>query len=224
MSTKASRSSKHHSKKKSGCCCATVISSDDINPNGFVIDEPGVYTLTEDVVFRSKTAGAVAIVIDADNVTLNLCEKTLSQRNSTSGTIGVLVNARENVVIENGSIRGFKLFGVRVNAETSYLTLQNLTVLENGVDNPALAIIGGGIVITSGLPSAITHDIVIKNVTSSGNILAGLILSGVRNVDVLDSRFNNNTSATTGYGTNAWGVLATAFTLVSLPLFFLVPT
>lgn len=223
VSSQANRSSssKHqskqktcgHTKPKSDCCTAKVITSDDINPHGFVIDEPGVYRLEDDVVFHSKRTGAVAIVIDANNVTLDLCEKTLQQKNSTSGTIGILVNARENVVVENGTVKGFTMFGIRANAETSYLTLQSLTVLENGTNDPGSLLLSAGIVINSGVPSAVSHDIAIRNVTSSGNVFAGLVLSGVRNVDVLESRFNNNSSATTGYGTNAFGIVATSFYL-----------
>lgn len=205
--------SSHHHFKKSNCCEATVISSYDINPNGYVIDEPGVYRLKESTVFHSKTPGAIAIFIDSDNVTLDLCENTLLQKNETTGTIGVAVNGRENVVVENGCIQGFKKFGVHVTPQSSYVTLQQLNVLENGTNNPSGKTISGGISITSGLPSSITHDIFIKNVTSSGNFFAGLLLSGVTDVDVLQSRFNNNTSATTNFGINSWGILATAFLL-----------
>lgn len=53
VSKKAARSSAHRSKQVSSPCgCVTLISSSDINPNGYVITEPGIYKLGSNAVFK----------------------------------------------------------------------------------------------------------------------------------------------------------------------------
>lgn len=202
---------KKHKKSECGTCgCARGITRRDIRRGGFVIDRPGTYRLEENIDFSPRETGAVAIVIDSDDVILDLCNHSLRLDTSLADTTGILINGRRNVVVENGTVSDFTAFGIRANPGVSTLTLRNLDVLRNGLNDPATLPITAGIAIVSGTVDGQIHDVLIIDVNSSENVLAGLILSGVDNVDVIHSRFNRNTTAVTGFGTNSWGVLATA--------------
>lgn len=212
---------KHHRKRKCGDCgCARPITARDIR-RGFVIDRPGTYRLEENVEFFPG-GNLNAIVIDADNVVLDLCNHVLSLGNEAPGVNGILVNGRDNVVIENGTVTDFSLFGIRATSGTSFLTIRNVDVLRNGVNDPTALTISGGIVLTSGEEAI--HDVLIIDVNSSENSLAGLILHGVDNVDIVHSRFNSNTGAVTPFGNNVWGILATAFLTEAPPIPVVFPT
>ncbi len=188
------------------CGCVTLITPHDINPNGCVITRPGLYNLEKNAQFNPSAPNLSAIVIDSDNVTLNLCGRTLSNSGSQAGTVGILVNGRTNVVIQGGTVTGFNLYGIRLNGQSSYVTLKDLAVVSNGAANT----LGGGISISSSDATAITHDIVIDQVNASGNIFNGLSLGGVNDVVIVDSKFNNTQGTVSPFGVSSWGVFGTA--------------
>lgn len=186
------------------CGCITLISPEDINPNGFTITRPGIYHLKRNTFFDPSGPGLAAIIIDSDNVVLDLCGHVLAQTGELDDTTGIVVDGDMNVIVENGTIEGFSLSGIFVFDESSFVTLSNLNLFDNGDFDT----VGGGIIVTS------SDDIVIENIDASENFFAGLVLSGVNNVDVITSKFNLNMGADTGYGiNNSWGVFATAFFL-----------
>lgn len=198
-------------KEQSLCGCVRLISSKDIGHHGYTISKPGNYTLIENIDFEAHGINQSAIIIESDNVVLDLCNHYITQINESAGAVGISINGQENVVVENGTVSNFFTAGIRVNSDSRYITLRNLNAFRNGRNNDPVLDVGGGIVITSALPDAVTNDILIENVNASENSLAGLILSGVTDVLVVHSKFNNNTTDVTGFGTNSWGVLATAF-------------
>lgn len=215
ISPKATPSSS--SEKKMTTCCGevTVIRPKDINPNGYSINKPGIYHVDQNAAFNPSGPGLAAITINSDGVVLDLCKRTLSGGNAASKTVGILVNAKNNVLIKNGTVSGFSLFGVRILPGSSFVTVKNFNAFNNGVNDPVNLTVSGGIV-AAGDGSHFTHDIVLNNVDASGNFLAGFIVSGVVNTDVSNSKFNNNKTATTLFGINTWGVLATAFGIDSV--------
>ncbi len=205
---------KHHKRKCGDCGCARPITARDIRRGGFTITRPGTYRLEENVEFF-PSGSAAAIVIDSDNVVLDLCNHVIALGNELSDVSGIVINGNNNVVVENGSITDFTKYGIRVNSGASFLTLRNLEVLRNGINDPVGSTFSGGIVLASGID--VIHDVLIIDVNSSENFLAGLVLVGVDNVDVVHSRFNRNNSAVTGLGTNSWGILASAFVFENPP-------
>src|SRR5262245_15829787 len=87
----------------------TRICADSIGKHGYVINEPGTYALTEDVVYNPNANRNPAIFIKSDNVTLLLQGKTLSQIDkSKKDVIGIrIAEGLNNIEIKNGTIRGF---------------------------------------------------------------------------------------------------------------------
>lgn len=176
-----------------------------IGRNGFIIDKPGEYFLTEDIVYNPKGQNP-AIRISAaavGNVTLNLRGKTLSQLNkSVLGINAIVVDpGLTNVTIKNGTITGFSNNGIQAGEQrapglTTPATITNFYITKvnafnNGSQDPSnvkpYLIGGGGIVIYN------AQDVILKNNNANENVFAGFF--GVNVVDLTVSRchFDNNT-------------------------------
>lgn len=109
-----------------GCCGCTVILPSDFGVDSattYVIATPGVYKLQEDVVFFPADEFTPAINILSDNVTLDLCQHTLSQGNDTPNAFGVQIGegyffaadpdfVLKNIEVTNGNIVDFTGVGV----------------------------------------------------------------------------------------------------------------
>ncbi|MBS0635037.1 MAG: hypothetical protein JSR37_06210 [Verrucomicrobia bacterium] len=108
-----------------GCCGCYVIRPCDFGldrDTTYVISQPGKYTLQQDVVFFPADEFTPAILILSDNVTLDLCEHTLSQGNDTPNAYGVQIGqgyfyedpdfVLKNIEVENGNIVDFTAIGV----------------------------------------------------------------------------------------------------------------
>ncbi len=95
--------------------CDYVITAKDIGRNGFTIKCPGVWCLAEDVVYN-PCDGNPAIRIAASNVTLDLKNRTLSQKNKNVLNIdGIDVDCGlSNIAIKNGTVRDFSRAGIFV--------------------------------------------------------------------------------------------------------------
>lgn len=95
--------------------CDYVITAKDIGRNGFTIKCPGVWCLAEDVVYN-PCDGNPAIRIAASNVTLDLKERTLSQKNKNVLNIdGIDVDCGlSNITIKNGTVSDFSRAGIFV--------------------------------------------------------------------------------------------------------------
>ncbi len=107
------------------CCGCYAITPDCFGVDAdttFVITEPGKYTLQQDVVFFPADEFTPAINILVDNVTLDLCEHTLSQGNDTPNAFGVQIgegyfftdpdDVLKNIEVTNGNIVDFTGVGV----------------------------------------------------------------------------------------------------------------
>ncbi|WP_437916223.1 right-handed parallel beta-helix repeat-containing protein [Sorangium sp. So ce302] len=137
---------------------ATPITAQDINGGPdperrvpFVITAPGVYTLVEDVDWVAHDANARAITIASDDVTLDLCGRTLRQIDPpapvvapdpgarscrgevVSGNVGVFAEGRTRLVLRNGSVLGIQGVGIAARA-CSQLDLLDLSVRRCGGD------------------------------------------------------------------------------------------
>lgn len=163
----SSHSHKHkrcHDKKPEVCqipCkCKKVIFAKDVNPNGYVITEPGTYCLGEDIVFKPRDQKDInnpkvfaAITIKSSNVTLDLGKHTLSQfipadpSKQVPFVVGILVPdlaptnsdpnnpALRSIYIQgdqNALVANFSMFGIRVFANTFDVQIADLTVKNCG--------------------------------------------------------------------------------------------
>jgi hypothetical protein len=82
----------------------------DITELPYIIKHSGVYVLRIDGVFK-HTAGT-AITIDANNVTLDLDDHSLTNVPMETGptmAVGIATQAHNNLTIRNGAIRGFRV-------------------------------------------------------------------------------------------------------------------
>lgn len=177
-------------------CGGTGISSGDINRHraGYMINEPGEYTLVEDVSFNPRGPGAAAIVINADNVTLHLCNKVLRQMpgNSKGNTVGILINGRNNISIDGGTIRDFTLFGIVGNPNNDVLFLRNLKVLNCGTQRVG--------VFLGGVQLALSNNIQVESCSFVGNIGVGVAIFGCNNFSMSQSACDDTKGVDFGIG------------------------
>lgn len=84
----------------------------EIPPNGILISEPGTYVFDRNLTWNPES-NAVAITIQANDVTLNM--RGYKLKSSTSGfkTIGISALLSENLKIVNGKIQNMGLSGVQ---------------------------------------------------------------------------------------------------------------
>ncbi|WP_437614704.1 right-handed parallel beta-helix repeat-containing protein [Sorangium sp. So ce834] len=140
------------------CCRRTPITAQDINGGPdptrrvpFVITAPGQYALVEDVDWVAADEDARAITIASDDVTLDLCGRTLRQIDPpaparaqdpsarpcrgevVSGNVGVYAEGHRRLVIKNGSVLGIQGVGIVARA-CSQVDLIGLSVTRCGGD------------------------------------------------------------------------------------------
>jgi parallel beta-helix repeat protein len=96
-----------------------------------VITRPGSYRLISNLVISSVTASA--ILIDADNVTIDLDGFTIAGPGKNIGDgFGINTTVRTNVVVVNGTVRDFGLVGVHLPGQNN--RVENVRVYSTGSD------------------------------------------------------------------------------------------
>lgn len=104
----------------------TEISQEDVP---LVITRPGSYRLTSNLSISSATA--TAILVDADNVTIDLDGFTIAGPGKNVGTgFGINTTVRTNVVVVNGTVRDFGLVGVHLPGQSN--RVENVRVYSTG--------------------------------------------------------------------------------------------
>jgi len=108
-------------------------------PDSFpiVIDQPGSYVLTSNIVV--STPNVIGIQIEADNVTLDLNGHALIGAGKASGGFGTGIRSefKKNVSIKNGTVQNFGGFGIRILSGTGaegYSQVNYLRVSDNHFD------------------------------------------------------------------------------------------
>ncbi len=180
-----------------------------------MISKSGDYFLGENVDFDPTIPNAAAIVINADNVTLRLCNKTLRQKpgNTRPGTIGILINGVQNVSIEGGTIRDFNLYGIFGNPNNDILQIEKLNVINCGTS----ATVSSG-----GMSLLVSTNIKVYYSNFIENFALGVSTYGCKNY-VMDHCGCNNTQGSTfeqGFGTAAVGFEAAPYPSSQIPAQF----
>ncbi len=94
-----------------------------------VIHTPGIYRLVDDLCFESESGSA--ILIEADNVTIDLGGHRLSSTTGAGGrAVGVAANGHSALSIRNGTIQGFH-FGVQVSGAGQDNQVRNVNFADN---------------------------------------------------------------------------------------------
>ncbi len=114
-------------------CSNIPITQADINAAGgsLAINNPGNYFLVEDII-AAGAMGSGIITINSSDVTLDLCNRSLSGTPGNS-TSGIFINTSTNVSIKNGIIQDMLVAGVVVNGGTTDLEFDHLTTLSCGI-------------------------------------------------------------------------------------------
>lgn len=123
----------------------------------FVIDNSGSYYLTGD-----RTANAIAISVNADNVTIDLNGYSLIGP-GTGANVGVYMSGRGNVEVRNGTVRNFGREGIRENSSSGRDNrIINVRAISNGLAGSFAGISLAG------------KNSLVKDCTSSGNTGFGI--------------------------------------------------
>jgi len=114
------------------------ITQKNVGRKGIIITKPGTYKFCSNIVFNPCNHGyTCAIIIASSNVTLDLDQYSLSQKNKKVRNVYGIVVARhvKNIIITGrkniATIKNFTLSGIRVYGKTQYISIQNLIVKQN---------------------------------------------------------------------------------------------
>lgn len=214
--------------EEGGCCNCTPIVIDPTGVTTFVISAPGVYKLPSSVNFTPINPNAVAIQVLSNDVTIDLCNHTITQTNATAGTTAILLGnlalqVFRNIRIQNGSIVGFTGVGISANntsmntvtpAFFDQIIIQDINILNCGVFGTSF--LSSGINFTSNattntilLPTYITayHNVTLRRVNVNSCLGRGAIrVVNVDNLLVEDTNANDLLNNFAGQGVAAWNL------------------
>jgi hypothetical protein len=115
----------------------------------FVITKPGNYYLPNDLTFNP--AAGTAITIEASQVILDLNGRTLKGKaTGFDTTIGVVIDNRQDVIVQNGDIDAFTYAGILITDSTKKTKNQKNEVLRVNFNNDEIGVldISGSIDVT----------------------------------------------------------------------------
>ncbi|MGE4167931.1 MAG: right-handed parallel beta-helix repeat-containing protein [Candidatus Babeliales bacterium] len=122
-------------------CSPQEIRQAYVGVSTYTISQPGFYVFAENIIF-SPASGQPALEITTDNVTIDMCGKTLRQGNAVAGVDGIRVPGnttlapRSHITIMNGGISSFTRSGIVVgtnpitpaNTAARFINLNDLTI------------------------------------------------------------------------------------------------
>lgn len=166
------------------------ISQASVGTTGLTLSQPGVYVLTQDIIF-SPAATATAITITTSGVTLDLAGKYIQQGNSTAAVNGLTVtNSLLNIVVKNGTFAKFTSDCVRLLRCSNSITLSNLQCLNS---TARYGLLVGPDVLDVSADSL--NDIELIDCSCKGNLLGGAFFSAANKVTAYNCKFNDNSNA-----------------------------
>lgn len=166
-----------------------------------VIDQPGTYTIGNDIQYVAQGDNDSIFIITSDDVILNLNGNTISQDSSdtATGLIGVLVDANvSNVTIARGTIKNLANgigIAVRDGAQQVYVRGINVSSCDQA------GILFDGVASGTGIGNIeIENCSVYSCVGYNGSSARGIHLKYVDNGSIVACRANNNDAVLTGSG------------------------
>ncbi len=186
-----------------GCGCVTTpITQELLDANGgtLTLTSPGNYVLAENI----TSTGAFILTIASNNVTLDLCNRSITGNGSTT-SVGIFVNPNlTNINILNGAIYNMITDGVRIISGVNKFLVSNIRTFlcqRSGINVTGTA----GSIVSTGIIENCQAELCATRSTG----LAGLFLSNVNNIVVSGGQYNNNGAA--GVTTQGAGIfLSTA--------------
>jgi hypothetical protein len=179
----------------------TVISS--IPPEGIVIYAPGKYTFANDIVWKAANNDCSAITIIANNVTLDMCNFSLTavvQDNSKFIT-GISVQETSGITLQNGKLVNMSYYGICAES-VSGLSVDKIIVDGINLNNlTQRCLTPTGIHINKSTNISVTNCIV-QNMNVTADASAGIQILETSNGVVSDCSLNglvNNDGSVQGY-------------------------
>ncbi len=165
-------------------CLGTEITDADVGTTGFTISSAGRYFLGESITY-SPGVSSSAVTISTDNVTLDMCDKVITQGNTTASVVGITVGAVDNVTVKNGTVRDMRGNNIAISSSASGVLLQDLFVITAG----------DGANSTDGINISAADTITINRVLVSDSGRHGIHCAGaVTDVIIQDSMIVDNTT------------------------------
>ena len=149
-----------------------------------VIDQPGSYVLTSNLVI--STANVCGLVITTDDVTLDLNGHAIIGPGMDTGGVAIGINGKErkNVSILNGTVRDFSGDGINLHgaswghipANGSNNLLKNLKTYSNGMSGIAVsnAVVTNSSANSNGWIGIASESSIITNNTTNDNGITGI--------------------------------------------------
>lgn len=175
---------------------------EEIPPNGIVINVPGTYVFEKSITWHPNS-DAVAITIQAKDVTLNMQGHTLKSAATSSNlkTVGISAFLSENLQIKNGKIQDMGLSGVQCTF-CSNVSIKRIEVDGLSVNDVVNFIVPTGILASECFNVAIdkctVKNISVKTASSAAIQLTATLFSQVTNCKV--KNLLNKDGAGTGIG------------------------
>jgi len=161
--------------------CPIILNATDFGTTGTVIDQPGYYKLCDNVQFTS--GNVTAIDIRSSYVTIDMNTKAIYGAGLDSGI--TVTTSVHDVVIKDGIISGFDVYGIFVDSGSYKITMKNMNI-NNATCTSAIVLNG-----LSGSPvyeSLIDHCKV-NAITSNEPIMQCYYCNDIK---INASCFNNN--------------------------------
>lgn len=181
-----------------GANAANVITT--IPPSGITISSPGTYVFANDITW-SPVADGQAILIEANDVTLDLQNFRLESTASGLSTTGILGLGCANLAILNGTIANMGLSGIKcelcTNVSIDYIMIDGLSL-----SNIVTYTVPTGILCSACQNAWVSHCTV-QNVDVTTGSTAGIqftATTGSRATDCLVTNMINHDGACTGIG------------------------
>lgn len=161
--------------------CAFLVKITQFNVP-LTITQPGIYCVGENLTINAQAGFAVSI--QSDNVILDLNDNQVI--GAGSGTSGVIINGKNNIIIRNGSIRNMSLRGIGINIQGN-LSSQNVLIEQMELINDNV-----------GLTMVNTRNWAILNSVAFQNQSNGFLLTANSSGSISGCASNNNNNGFSG--------------------------
>ena len=171
-----------------------------IPAGGLTIDQPGNYVFTNDIKWYPSGDGQ-AILVTANDVTIDMRHFKLINRRSGYSTIGIVAQGVENFTLAHGTIKNMNLGGIKcdscLNVEIAHMVVDGLSL-----DNTATYTVPVGILVSSSL-NATVHKCKVENIDVKTGSTAAIQMSSTLGSVISDCHVKNlmnRDGACTGIG------------------------
>lgn len=172
----------------------------EIPPGGITITTPGRYVFENDITWTPSGSGQ-AILIQANDVTLDFKHHTLTSTTTQFYTIGVVAILSENLTIKNGTIANFAYRGIDCTA-CSGIEIKHITIDGLNIENTAIYTVPVGILVTAS-NAAFVDKCKVKNINVKTGSCAAIQMTATYNSKIWSCHITNllnRDGACTGIG------------------------